>query len=329
VAERVRRHLAGSGDVTAEISRWMKIGRFDELKLTGSGPGFRDLLRVGEIRLRSHFATAGDAPVEIEEDLRHLGGEFASAMIYKGWNSDVLIEPEELFVDLFAVKGYSTRMLGKLIVWLMAKVDKVRPETEGASMVDVLAKNDLEQSYIGLVSRILECSSGIANCGLQVSAWPLREFGLFPENEIPKSKGAVWAAGARLNDAVSRPLFNSRPRNVPKILRTQYAELKGLGRLRLALRKEWKTENEPRHRFLVFTSSVRLLSGSTVAKEFDGAIVKISARSGQVTFYGMETKTNNDNALTALERSVKDLGLKGKTYSVAGSRHHAVMETRL
>ena len=43
----------------------------------------------------------------------------------------------------------------------------------------------------------------------------------------------------------------------------------------------------------------------------------------------METKSGNENALTALRQSTKDLKLTGKVYSLDGSKHYAVFEASL
>jgi hypothetical protein len=44
--------------------------------------------------------------------------------------------------------------------------------------------------------------------------------------------------------------------------------------------------------------------------EFDGGAVKVSARTGRLTFYGLESKSGKGSAINSLKRRIDRLGIE-------------------
>ena len=79
-----------------------------------------------------------------------------------------------------------------------------------------------------------------------------------------------------------------------------------------------------RCRWLMISSSVQLWDGSRAIIEFDGAIVRVSARSGEIQVFALETKMGSENPATSLRRSINALGLLGQVSTL--SNNFAVFE---
>jgi len=156
--------------------------------------------------------------------------------------------------------------------------------------------------------------------------WRLNDFGIFPNVKIPESRGAIWACSARLDDPLIRHIIYQRVKKVPSHLQDQYAELMGIRELRSWLRQKW-TKKELRQKWLVLTGSVRFCKESRSLIEFDGGLIKLSTRSGRMTWYGLESKSGGQNPLTSLNRRLDLLGIKGNTYSI--SNKYAFLELPL
>ncbi len=321
-ARRVHDYLSQAPDPTGEIRRWMGCGLFQELHL-GRRVGRSKLTRVADIRLRSHFASPSDSPVEIEEHLRNKGFTHPAVFKYRAWNSDVLWEPDETIVDAITEGSCSANHIGRLLLWLITNIDGL--DSLPDETLPMLVKNDVERSYLSLLSCAIQIN--FQNIELQLVPWRLRDFGLFPDVGIADNKGAIWAASPRLDDPRTRYILHDRTRFIHASLRDQYAELTGLRELRSRLRQDWAGKKELRQRFLMVTASVRFCDDQKTRMEFDGGLVKISTRSGRMTWYGLETKTGQSNALASLTRRIRVLELDGDVYAL--THRHAVFEMPL
>jgi hypothetical protein len=322
IAGHVYNRLSEVPDLASEIHRWMGCGLFRELRL-GRRISPSKLKRVAGIRLRSHFALPSDSPVEIEEHLRNKGFTHPTVFEYKAWNSDVLLEPDEIIVDAITKGSCSANHIGRLLLWIITKIDDLD------SLLDepfsMLVKNDVERSYLSLLSRAIQIN--FRGIDVQLEPWRLQDFGLFPDVGIADDKGAIWAASPRLDDPITRYILRDRSRSIHASLRDKYAELMGLRELRLRLRRDWARKKELRQRFLIVTASVRFCDDERRLIEFDGGLVKISTRSGRMTWYGLESKRGRSSPLQSLRRRIRVLGLDGATYPL--TNRHAVLEMSL
>jgi hypothetical protein len=93
------------------------------------------------------------------------------------------------------------------------------------------------------------------------------------------SLGVKSGWSSRIDYPIVTHILRDRSARIPYILRFQYAELQGIKRLRSALRRCW-TQKELRQKRLVLTASTQLLGSSGTIIEFDGALLRISTRSG-------------------------------------------------
>jgi len=228
VASRVYEHLKNSRNHSAEVSRWLRMGLFRNLGLERTTYRPRT---AGTIRIRSHFVLGGDSVAAMESTLRRKGFHLPVALQYRAWNSESILEPDELLVDGIMAREPCPRDVGRLVVWLIDKFDncKATPDSE----FDLLRKADLEAAYVSLLQQAFQLAfKGVA---LSLEPWPLTHFGLFPMMPVPGARGAVWAGNARLDDPITKHII--RKRSVPSGLRAEYAELLGLRGLSLHLRR--------------------------------------------------------------------------------------------
>ncbi|MEA3376097.1 MAG: hypothetical protein U9R72_07890 [Chloroflexota bacterium] len=317
----VTERLSSAAQPVGEIKQWLDCSSFEELGLTADNdPG--ELNRVANIRLRSHFLSFPEAPVELEEDLKHKGFTHASVFRYAAWNSDTLLEPDETIIDAMTLDAVTPNRVGRLILWTIGRFDDLN--TSKDDVFAVLRKNDLESTYSSLLSRALQLKH--EGLSFNLKAWPLREFGLLPEISMRENRGAIWASPARLDDPLTRHIVRDRSKRIPGRLRDQYEELLGIRKLRQCLRQEW-TQKELRQRWLVISASVRFCSESERLIEFDGGLVKISTRSGRMTWYGLETKRGRHSPSHSLRRRAELLGLGGAIREL--SPRHAALELHL
>lgn len=324
VAEQVVEHLSRLPEPAAagEIQGWMGCGLFEELDL-GRTPSPSEVKRVVAIRLRSHFSLPAESPAELEDDLKQRGFTHAAVFQYPAWNSDILLEPDELIIDVMTTAAVTANQVGKVILWIISRLDNLSAQPD--DVVSVWIKNELESAYASLLSSAIQlCYEGVS---ARLEPWRLREFGLFPDGGIAETRGAIWASTARLDDRVTRYLVRDRSKSIPSQLRDQYAELMGLRELRLWLRRKWAGKKELRQRWLVVTSSVQFCRDSRRLIEFDGGLVKLSTRSGRMTWYGLESKTGGGSPLHSLNRRIRVLGITGNTHSLTS--RYAVLELPL
>ena len=322
IADHIRNHLSQVTDVPHELRRWMGCGLLEDMEL-GSGIISSKLKRVADIHLRSHFALPSDSPVEIEEHLRKKRFTHPTVFRYRAWNSDILLEPDEIIVDAFTEGACSVNHIGTLLLWLITKIDDINSLPD--DLPSMLLKNDVERAYLSLLCRAIQVK--FEDINLQLEPWRLQRYGLFPNVGISEDKGGIWAAGPRLDDPVTRYILRDRSRRIHPIYRDEYAELMGLRELRLRLRRDWPAKKELRQRFLMVTASVRLCDDKRRRMEFDGGMLKISTRSGRMIWYGLESKSGRSSPLHSLERRIRTLGLDGEAYSL--TNRHAVLELPL
>lgn len=304
-----------------EISRWLSMGLFRELKL-GRRPSPLTLKRVASIHLRSHFAVWNKSPNEIEEELRETGTSHPGVFEYKSWNTQNLFEPDELIIDLLNKDQINVDQIGKLFIKLISNVDDLDQDYDDPFAL--LLKNDLEAAYKSLLVSAIDLS--FDNLHLDIEPWPLNRYGLFSDLSIARGRGAIWASNSKLNDNYIRHILHNRSRYIDPSMRERYAELLGLSELRKRLRQSWG-KKDLRQRCLIITASVRLRNKIQPLIEFDGGLVTISARSGRMIWYGLETKSAGGNPRRSLERRLRTLGFRFSTYSI--SKNHAYVEISL
>ncbi len=61
--------------------------------------------------------------------------------------------------------------------------------------------------------------------------------------------------------------------------------------------------------------------------EFDGGLLQISSRYGNLTFYGLESKHGGENAAESLRRRLSELEISVQPISI--NRDHAYVELKL
>jgi len=322
VARHTHDVLRKSIDPSSDIIKWLSSGLFRELAL-GRRIHPSRLARIADVRLRSHFASPSNQAVQIEETLHEKGFTHATVFHYRAYNSALLLEPDEIIIDAISRDPFGPDDIGKLLLWVISNIDDL--DAHPKSFHSMLLKNDLEKAYIRLVARAIELR--YRPMQLQVRPWPLAEYGLFPESPIADNRGAVWAANSQLDDRITRHILRDRRRSIPPRLRDSYAELLGLRELRMYLRRSWANRTEHRQRFLIMTASIRLVESDQTLIELDGALLRISTRSGRITLYGLETKTGGGNPSRTLARRAKALGIDGEILSLSNS--HACIRVLL
>ena len=214
--------------------------------------------------------------------------------------------------------------VGKLLVWLMTQFENF--EATSSDTFFLLRKAELENAYISLLKRAI----GLAypSVALLLEPWRLQDFGIFSDWARPELKGMIWASTARLDDPIVKYILRKKSRNIPSRFRDQYAELMGVRELRLWLKRR-SIQKELRQRWLVITGSVKFCSieDNKSLIEFDGGLVKLSSRSGRLTWYGLESKYRKTNPLASLRRRLKALKIDGKLHSL--NNRYAFLELPL
>jgi len=316
VAGQICQRLKTSQYPNTLILGWMLSGSTRNIQLPraqGRGPG----KTCASIRLRSHLSYSPSRIVDLERSLESKGIKFPGVFQYRSWNSEVTLEPDELIIDSISWGDPTVNDVGKLLAWFLRNFEDLYAKEDNS--FQIFRKGDFEKAYVSLFGRIVE----IFRPGWTVSVYPWRfaDFGLFRKVPLDESKGAVWAAPADLGDPITKHIVRLRAKkNMKGRVARQYEEVKGLRELRKHLLKEWGTRTKRlRHYCLVCPASVVLSDGARDLIEFDGGILKIMSRSGAVTWYGLETKSNR-GALRSLERRVEGLAVGGTVRSL-GPRH--------
>lgn len=306
VAELAETRLNVHPEPVNEIERWLSCSSLDELQLDEAERP-NPLHQIADVRIRSHFVPTPKLPVSLELELKNKGFKHPTVLKYKAWHSDILIEPDEITVGIVSDEVPNIRDIGITILWLIHTFDK--PMSSPDDAIANLGRLDLEASYLSLLNRAIQLKKPGWN--LQITPWSLRRFGLLKDVDFPESYGGVWASNARLDDALIRHLLRDRKRYISADLYDQYAELSGLRELRLHLRKQWADRKELRQRWLMLTSSVQFWEESKTLLEFDGGLVKLSTRSGDMTLYLMESKSGDGSPLYAIKNKIEEHNLPG------------------
>src|SRR5690606_7641803 len=317
VAQQVDDRLEAAADPAGEVREWLKPWLFRDLGLGRYRPP--RVNAVVTLSFRSPFFGPGGRPSDIEDQLRAAGFTHPGVFEYSAWNSDAMIEPDEHVIDVQSRYPVRARDIGRVILWIMRHYDDLQADT--SSILALWRKADLDLAYRACLARVVEIECpGIA---LHVQPWPINEFGIFGDFELLEGRGAVWASNGRLDSPIVRRLLRDRSRSIDPDLRPRFHELLGLRALRMRLRMR-SAAHEPRQRWLVVAGGVEFWRDRRRLIEFDGALVRISARSGKITFFGLEAKRGRENPLRSLKRRVSPLGIEPAFWSVGPD--YAVLE---
>lgn len=323
LAAKVEDHLSKHADPNTEIQQWCRAGLMKDVRIGRLKSSHFSL--SASVKLRGFFSQLADPPTTLESSLKEKGFQYPNVAKYVSWNSDAILEPDEIQIDAFSDGPPKVTDVGRLIIWLINRYQKF-----DASINDhfqFMQQLELEPSYIELLRRAFELR--FPNISVRLSPWPLSEFGLFESNVNFNEKGLLWPSNAKLDNTYTNHIVRSRRSHIPAHLSEAYSELEGIAALRRHIRASWKsTGKEPRSRWIVVTGSVILHDTNRSLIEFDGGIVKISMRTGDLFWYGLETKSGRENPYRSLSRRISVLGLSGSTVKKI-SNDHAFVEIKL
>ena len=303
------------------INNWSDKGLKWELKINTKKK--TKVNRCVLIRLRSHFASHPDKIVAMEKGLKSVGFDLSSVYKYKAWNSETMFEPDEILIDIIISNTPSQSDIGRILNWYMNEFEKY--ESDPSNFVEFMRKQELESGYTQILSKAVEIHyPGIK---VQLDPWNLDGFGLFRDvSNNNKKWGRIWACRAPLDDPYIKYLLRNRERYVPRGLTAEYSELLGLAELRRTLKRKWG-KTKPRCKWLVISASVKFQKDGRSILEYDGALLKISSRSGKMTWYGLETKSGKANPTNSLENKHKAIKIEADVHSL--NSNHAYAEIQL
>lgn len=242
----------------------------------------------------------------------------ASILRYQPWERQQHIEPPHTYIDFFTTDHIRGGQVGRVIQELAKTLDT--PDLGPLAQADdfyLLERSELGFVYGQLLSTVFSLSLGGQKVTLK--PWPISKLktDLYGVGDTP-----VWLSNRDLSDEHIRSLLRRGKWVGQQHLRTQWAELLGLADLREHLRNEDKRKHgasKRRQRHLVLTASIQISEDNNPVAEFDGGIVRISSRTGNMTFFGLETKSKNtsEKALNALNKRLERLQLATtKAYSL-------------
>ncbi|MFH2012611.1 MAG: hypothetical protein ABIJ37_07935 [Pseudomonadota bacterium] len=311
VADHIFKLLHTKADPATVIDKWLTCGLFRELKLGRRTPT-ESLEFVASIKLRSHFTNLNDSPVDMEKSLQNKKFSHPAVFRYKAWNSETMLEPDQLIVDAITNNDLTVNDVGRLTAWFVSHFENL--DAQANDTYNILKKGELETAYLSLVRRAIEIA--YPSIEVRLEPWNLTRFGLFKQSTPMESKGGIWATTAKLDDPIIKHILRNRYKSIPTQLRDQYAELLGIRELRKWLRKRWK-QKDLHQRWIVLTGSIRFYRGTRALIEFDGGLMKISTRSGKMTWYGLESKRGRTDPLHSLNRRLKVIGLNAPAYQLS------------
>ncbi|MBN2138725.1 MAG: hypothetical protein JW720_13030 [Sedimentisphaerales bacterium] len=314
VADWVYGKLKQSNNAKNRISSWMKKGALRDLRI-GNRPPSGSVVIAGSIRLRTHFVGTNLSPAEIELSLRRKNFMYPLALNYQAWNSEAMIEPDELIIDGIVAGTATSSDIGRLLSWMIRQFES--PDAGADDTYELLRKADFENTYVLLVKRAFELA--FPGKTATIEPWPLSRFGLFAESPPEGSRGCVWACDGKLADQISKHIVRDRSRTIPTVLKDRYAELLGIRALRNHLRSKWR-DKRLRQRCLLVTASVRFRDSERDLIEFDGGIAVVSSRGGYITWYGLESKRGSGDPFSSLKNRLEDLGLPTDVHKLS-ARH--------
>lgn len=289
------------------INSWTTKSLSRDLKL-GSNKIAKQIQRCATIRLRNHFSSYPENDSDIEAKLKNMGFSHPAVFKYISWNSDTLLEPDELIIDVLVERQPTTNDLGKIIDWFSSEFDETS-EAKLETPFHLLKKSSIESSYIQALQRAIELTyPGIT---AKIIPWKLNKFGIFPDHQIADNRGSVWCCSSKIDDPISKHILRDRSKSMPPEIKEEYAELLGIKTVRNHLRKKWKDKN-PRCKWLMITGSVIFYKEGKPLIEYDGGLLRIASRGGKLTWYGLETKNGRENPLKILTKKLKKLNIQSK-----------------
>jgi len=303
--------LSTSRNPGKEISRWLKSGLSRDLKL-GRAPRDEKIYRFLNIKLRDHFSSHPDSFSDVEFKLMEKGFTHPAVFKYSSWNSDTLFEPDELIVDVLGDRKPTPKDIGKIAYWFLSEFENFTVNQNDIG--GLLRKKGLDPSYVQIFSKAVEAH--FPGVTVKIEPWPLNRFGKFSKFQIDANKGGIWASSSKLDDPIISHIFWGDGSDIPTDLNDTHSELLGLKATRDAIRKEMKGLN-PKCRWLVLTSSVTFCREGRSLIEYDGGLLKISSRSGELTWYGVETKTGGENPARSLRKRLSTLNINSPVISLS------------
>jgi len=317
----VYKYLVKQSDPIQAINRWLNCGLIECLGL-GEIPSSTSVNLAASIKLRSHFSMLPDSIVKLENDLKYKKFSHPCIFEYRAWNSETMIEPDELIIDVMTSTIPTPKDVGRLIIWFIRHFENFEASVDDSFYM--LRKGELENAYLSLLKQAVKLAYPDFN--IRFEPWDLRRFGLLSKSPPIESKGGIWASTTKIYDPIINHLLRDRSHYISAELKDKYSELIGIRELRRWLRKHWKAK-ELRQRWLVITGSVRFCDDTRDLIEFDGGLVRVSSRSGRITWYGIESKRGGKDPLHSLRKRLKVLKIDAKTYSL--DSHHAFVELPL
>jgi hypothetical protein len=314
LSDQAFRRLKDVDSPSSLINRWLKYSLFRDLKLGRRQPHAKCEVSAS-LRLRSHFSAVLESAVQIEKELRAKRFDLPVASEYRPWNSDVMIEPDEIIVDVMTLGQPTTRDVGKLLAWCISKFEDftAKPQDE----FSILRKLELESTYLDLLKRAINLA--FPDVDVRFQPWPLAQFGIFKDFLEAASKGGVWAASNRIDDPISKYIFRDRSSHISSKFNAEYTELQGIASLRRLLMRRW-LRAVPRHKCLLVTGSIRFTKEERDLIEYDGGILTASSRGGRMTWYGLESKSAGTDPAQTLTRKLGLMGVSATVYPIS-SKH--------
>lgn len=303
-------HLNRNNFPVATIERWYNSGLERDLKIGRRKNKIRNINRCIDIFIRSYFINFKNT-IQIEKELSKRNFNHSSVFIYRAWNSDAMIEPDELIIDILIQRVSNTSDIGKFLYWFSKTYDNVQSKDD--YYIDFLRKSDLESSYIKILKKAIELN--FPGFNLRIEPWPLKRFGIFNEFEVSEGKGSVWAVSSTLNDKITNDLVRDRSKRIPEIFKQQYSELMGIRALRNILRKKFRSK-KPRSRWFILTASVIFEKDGNSLIEYDGGLLSVAPITGQLMWYGLESKSGSEDPYLSLKKRLRAIGINAKCNSI-------------
>jgi len=320
-AGQVAKKLNSGTDTSATLEKWIKKGLTRDLSL-GRRPPRAGIKRCVSIQLRSHFSTHPDSCSEIERKLHEKGFPYSVALEYKAWNSEALLEPDELLIDVLLDRNVRATDIGTFLAWYCNEFDTTTAKPD--DFYELMRKGELETGYAQILSKAV--TAHYPGTTVHLEPWSLERFGLFKDVTLRAHSGKIWLSSSMLDDPITKYLVRDRSKSMPPGIMDQYQELLGIAALRRQLRSKFK-KSRPRCKWLLLTSSVQFQREGQNIMEYDGGILRVSSRSGNLTWYGLESKNGRENPTSSLRRRLKTLGVQAEVLSI--SQTHACAKVSL
>lgn len=311
LAERIYTCLKVCQNSDEKIKRWESSGLFRELKLNSKNSS--TYTNLCTTKWRSHFYFSRESLHDIEEQIRRKTKQIVLAIEYEPLSSAYTFDASEIFIDVYGNTDRAARIVGNVMCWLFDKHDEIPSER---SEITEAVKQDLSKAYFECINKLITLL--MPGHKLKLDPWPLYRFGINLEGQDGLG---IWAVSANLSDFYTKYILRNRSNMVQQTYKAQYNELLGLAALRRHLKDEWGASTKRQICFLI-TASIKILKEQKQVIEFDGGLLTISKRSGQVTWYGLESKSSS-NPERSLRKRLEVLNIPnnlvriGTKYAVA------------